>query len=196
VVELTVQKTERRSTSTQSTFARNGMKRHKFLQNLAWIGIQGVERLQRSTFNSSRKMQKNWEKEKPWEIIEVQNEDARKAFHKDNMSGFEQNEGKYRITFVKEKENACKYCKIEAVLILKNWLEAHRMAFDLIISLFLFGIVATFVLIGRLTEFFMPGVSIHNYIVYRDMGHLKKRTKEDDAGNSQRGEDTEMAARS
>jgi len=57
---------------------------------------------------------------------------------------------------------------------LKTWLRAHRMAFDLIVSAFLFWTMAPFAAFDYLRSQLFPGYSIHNLIIYRQGGHLDR----------------------
>jgi len=64
---------------------------------------------------------------------------------------------------------------LETVLVpLKVWLHTHRMAFDLIVSLFLFGSLAPCVLFDVARSWCCPGCSLHQLFLFRDPGHSSR----------------------
>lgn len=58
---------------------------------------------------------------------------------------------------------------------LKLWLQAHRMAFDMIVSFFIFSTLAVVVLYDRVRSILCYSCSIHQLLVFRDpWGHLAR----------------------
>jgi hypothetical protein len=58
-----------------------------------------------------------------------------------------------------------------ALAMLKNWLQAHRFSFDVVVSSFLFWTLSPIVAFDRIRAYCFPGFSIHNIIIYRQPGH-------------------------
>jgi len=57
---------------------------------------------------------------------------------------------------------------------LKLWLYGHRMAFDLIISTFLFWSLSPMVFFDRMRSVCCKGCSVHQLLIFRDPGHLQR----------------------
>merc|ERR1712107_357561 len=57
---------------------------------------------------------------------------------------------------------------------MKLWLLAHRMAFDLIVSMFIFITLMPFALFDKLRMSCCAGCSIHQLLLFRDAGHAQR----------------------
>lgn len=59
---------------------------------------------------------------------------------------------------------------------LKRWLQAHRMAFDLLVSSIIFWPLSLVVLLDKLRELAgCNGMSLHHIFIFRDPGHTQRR---------------------
>ncbi|CAK9110029.1 1 [Durusdinium trenchii] len=57
---------------------------------------------------------------------------------------------------------------------LQLWVRAHRMARDIIVSSIIFSVMVPFVVLNSINDYFCPGCSAHQLLIYRDPGHLAR----------------------
>lgn len=57
---------------------------------------------------------------------------------------------------------------------LQLWVRAHRMARDIIVSSIIFSVMVPFVILNSINDYFCPGCSAHQLLIYRDPGHLAR----------------------
>lgn len=57
---------------------------------------------------------------------------------------------------------------------LQLWVRAHRMARDIVVSSIIFSVMVPFVVLNSINDYFCPGCSAHQLLIYRDPGHLAR----------------------
>merc|ERR1719491_2191984 len=74
-------------------------------------------------------------------------------------------------------ENSMPSCVCSASLPFHNWVRAHRMARDMIVSLIVVLPQLLLVLFVAINEHVCPGCSAHQLLIYRDPGAVERQEK-------------------